>query len=101
MVMKAMLEELAPRLERGAIVQVAAVEARLPEGQIAAALARVQASHKTVSIGSYPFYRETGPGTQLVVRGRVAEEVKAAAAEIESAVRSEGVEPVRISGGAA
>jgi molybdenum cofactor synthesis domain-containing protein len=96
MVMKAMLEELAPRLKRGAVVHVAAVEAYLPEGQIAAALAGVQSSHKTVSIGSYPFYREAGPGTQLVVRGRKAEEVEAAAVEIERAVRAEGAEPVRI-----
>lgn len=95
-VMKAMLEELAPRLKRGAVVHVATVEAHMPEGQIAAALAAVQASHKTVSIGSYPFYREAGPGTQLVVRGRVPQEVEAAAAAVESAVRSEGVEPVRI-----
>jgi hypothetical protein len=31
-----------------------------------------------------------------VVRGRKAEEVEAAAAEIERAVRAEGMEPVRI-----
>jgi molybdopterin-biosynthesis enzyme MoeA-like protein len=97
MVMKAMLEELAPRLRRGAIVHVATVEAHLPEGQIAAALANIQANHKTVSIGSYPFYRQAGPGTQLVVRGRIAADVEAAAAQIEVAVRAEGAEPVRIS----
>jgi molybdopterin-biosynthesis enzyme MoeA-like protein len=85
-------------LRRGAVVHAAAIEAHLPEGQIAAALAAVQASHKTVSIGSYPFYRETGPGTQLVVRGRVPQEVEAAAAAVELAVRSQGAEPVRIRG---
>ncbi|HSC60028.1 MAG TPA: molybdopterin-binding protein [Rhizomicrobium sp.] len=96
MVMKAMLEELSPRLKRGAVVQVATIEAHLPEGQIAAALAQIQSGHKTVSVGSYPFYREGGPGTQLVVRGRDAAEVEAAASEIEAAVRIEGVEPLRI-----
>lgn len=96
MVMKAMLEELSSRLERGAIVHVATIEAHLPEGQIAAALARIQSGHKTVSVGSYPFYREGGPGTQLVVRGRDAAEVEAAAGEIEAAVHSEGVAPLRI-----
>jgi molybdenum cofactor synthesis domain-containing protein len=100
-VMKAMLEELAPRLNRGAVVHAATVEAYLPEGQIAAALAAIQGRHKTVSIGSYPFYREAGPGTQLVVRGRIAEAVEAAAVEIENAVRSEGVVPVRIGEAAA
>ena len=96
MVMKAMLEELSPRLKRGAVVQVATIEAHLPEGQIAAALAQIQSGHKTVSVGSYPFYREGGPGTQLVVRGRDAAEVEAAASEIEAAVRIEGGEPLRI-----
>jgi molybdenum cofactor synthesis domain-containing protein len=96
MVMKAMLEELSSRLEHGAVAHVATVEAHLPEGQIAAALANIQTAHKTVSVGSYPFYREGGPGTQLVVRGRDAYEVEAAAAEIEAAVRSEGAEPLRI-----
>ncbi|HEY2032581.1 MAG TPA: molybdopterin-binding protein [Rhizomicrobium sp.] len=96
MVMKAMLEEIAPRLQRGALVHVITVEAHLPEGKIAAALARIQSGHKTVSVGSYPFYREIGPGTQLVVRGRNAPEVEAAAGEIEAAVRSEGVEPLRL-----
>jgi molybdenum cofactor synthesis domain-containing protein len=96
MVMKAMLEELAPRLQRGAVVHVSTVEAHLPEGQIAAALARIQSGHKTVSVGSYPFYRENGPGTQLVVRGRDAAEVEATAVEIEVAVRSEGVQPLRL-----
>lgn len=96
MVMKAMLEELSPRLKRGAVVHVATIEAHLPEGQIAAALAQIQSGHKTVSVGSYPFYREGGPGTQLVVRGRDAAEVEAAASEIEAAVRIEGGEPLRI-----
>ena len=59
-------------------------------------MADIQASHKTVSIGSYPFYRESGPGTQLVVRGRTPAEVETAAAAIEVAVRSQGVEPSRI-----
>ena len=96
MVMKAMLEELAPRLQRGAVVHVATIEAHLPEGQIAAALARIQSGHKTVSVGSYPFYRENGPGTQLVVRGRDTAEVEATAVEIEAAVRSEGAQPLRL-----
>jgi molybdenum cofactor synthesis domain-containing protein len=94
-VMKAMLEELAPRLKRGAVVHVATVEAQISEGQIAAALAAVQTRYKTVSIGSYPFYRNAAPGTQLVVRGRDQEAVETAATAIELAVRSQGVEPSR------
>jgi len=98
MVMRAMLEEISSRLQRGAAVHAATVEAKLPEGQIAASLARIQQGHKTVSIGSYPFYREDGPGTQLVIRGRDLDAVEAAAAQIEAAVRAEGIEPKRIAG---
>jgi molybdenum cofactor synthesis domain-containing protein len=96
MVMRAMLEELAPRLERGAIVHAVTVEAHLPEGRIAAALAQIQKDHGTVSVGSYPFYREAWPGTQLVVRGRDLESVENAAKAVERAVRAEGVEPSRV-----
>ena len=96
MVMRAMLEELAPRLTRGSVVHAATIEAHIPEGQIAAALARIQKDHGTVVIGSYPFYRESGPGTQLVVRGRDRDAVEKAAEAVELAVRAEGVEPLRV-----
>ena len=98
MIMRAMLEELAPRLKRGALVHSATVEARIPEGRIAAALARIQREHKTVSVGSYPFYREDGTGAQFVVRGSDAAEVEAAAAAIEMAIKSEGIGPIRVPG---
>jgi molybdenum cofactor synthesis domain-containing protein len=96
MIMRAMLEEIAPHLERGAPVHSATVEARMAEGRIAAALAHIQEGHKNVAVGSYPFYREDGSGVQLVVRGRDEAEIAAVAGEIEAAVRAEGIEPVRI-----
>jgi len=96
MVMRAMMEELAPRLSRGLIVHVATVEAKLPEGRIAKGLSEIQARHKTVAVGSYPFYREDGSGVQLVVRGRDAADVEVAASEIETLIRSEGIDPIRI-----
>jgi molybdenum cofactor synthesis domain-containing protein len=95
-VMRAMLEDIAPRLTRGAVVHSATIEGKVPEGQIAAALQRVQSDHKMVAIGSYPFYRDDGPGAQFVVRGRDAEAVEAAAKAIEKALKSEGIEPARI-----
>ena len=72
------------------------VEAHLPEGQIAAALAQIQKEHAAVSLGSYPFYRDAGPGTQLVVRGRDKKAVENAAESVEAAVREEGVQPLRV-----
>jgi molybdopterin-biosynthesis enzyme MoeA-like protein len=90
------MEELAPRLSRGRVVHIATVEAKVPEGRIARGLQNIQAHHKNVALGSYPFYREDGAGVQLVARGRDASEVEVAAKEIESLIESEGVDPIRI-----
>jgi molybdenum cofactor synthesis domain-containing protein len=95
MIMRAMLDEVAPVLERGAAVHVATVEAKIPEGRIAAALSRIQSEHQGVAIGSYPFYREDGSGAQFVVRGRDPSSVEDAAAAIESAIKIEGIAPFR------
>ncbi|MGH6871525.1 MAG: competence/damage-inducible protein A [Rhizomicrobium sp.] len=96
MVMRAMLEAIAPTLEKGALVHSATVEARIPEGRIAAALARIQDDHRDIAIGSYPFYREDGVGAQFVIRGRDRAAVDAVAAEVETAIKIEGIEPLRL-----
>jgi molybdopterin-biosynthesis enzyme MoeA-like protein len=96
MIMRAMLEDIAPRLKRGAPVCVATVQMRLPEGRIAANLAAIQAEHPALAIGSYPFYREDGSGVQVVVRGRDAGAVERAASAVEALVRNEGSEPQRV-----
>jgi molybdenum cofactor synthesis domain-containing protein len=95
MIMRAMLEDVAPRLKRGTPLHTCTITARVPEGRIAAALARIQGENKAVAIGSYPFYREDGSGTQLIVRGRDSGAVSAAAEAIEAALRIEGIEPKR------
>src|SRR5271163_190662 len=46
MIMRAMMEEVAPRLRKGTVVTTATVSARIAEGRIAAPLAQIQASHK-------------------------------------------------------
>jgi molybdenum cofactor synthesis domain-containing protein len=97
MIMRAMLEEsVAPLLRRGVVVVSATISARIAEGRIAAALARIQDSHKSIAIGSYPYYREDGFGVQLVARGRDANLVESAAKAIEDVIRAEGVEPQRV-----
>ena len=96
MIMRAMLEDIGPRLKRGTPVTVATVQMRLPEGRIAAGLAAIQADHPALAIGSYPFYREDGSGVQVVVRGRDPAEVELAAGAVETLVRNEGAEPLRV-----
>lgn len=90
MIMRAMLEEIAPHLDRGAVVHSATVSTRLPEGRIAAGLQAIQRDYPSLSVGSYPFHREDGFGVQLVVRGRDLENVEKAASAIEQLVRAEG-----------
>ncbi len=96
MIMRAMLEDIAPTLKRGAIVHSATVQARIAEGRIAAGLAAIQRDFPELAIGSYPFYREDGFGVQLVARGRDAAKVETAAGAIEMLVRAEGAEPTRV-----
>jgi molybdenum cofactor synthesis domain-containing protein len=95
-VMRAMLEAIAPTLPHGVEMTVATVSAALPEGAIATGLAEIQKAHGDVTIGSYPFYSDSGPGTQLVTRGRDAKSVEQAAQEIETMVTAHGITPLRL-----
>jgi molybdenum cofactor synthesis domain-containing protein len=99
MVMRAMLEQIAPELPRGRTVISVTVEANIPEGTIAPGLAQLQKDHSDVAIGSYPFYREGADkpfGAQLVVRGRDGDAVKRAVSALEDILRNLGVAPQRI-----
>ena len=96
MIMRAMLEDIEPRLERGINVHSQTVQARIGEGKIAAGLQAIQKEFPDLALGSYPFYREDGFGVQLVARGRDAAQVERAAIAIEALIRAEGAEPERV-----
>src|SRR6202012_3476919 len=59
-IMRAMLEDIEPKLERGAIVHAQTIQARIAEGKIAAGLQTIQKNFPDLSLGSYPYYREDG-----------------------------------------
>ena len=96
MIMRAMLDAIAPRLKRGAVVHAVTVQAKVAEGRIAQGLERIQKDHPDVAVGSYPYYREDGSGVQLVARGRDARNVEHAALEIEAMLRDMGVAGSRV-----
>ncbi len=99
MVMRAMLEQIAPELPQGPTVKSVTVEASIPEGTIAPGLARLQKDHTDVAIGSYPFYREGAAqpfGAQLVIRGRDGSAVERVASALEDMLRQLGAAPQRI-----
>ena len=70
MIMQGMVSTLTKeRLDGGDPVRSRAVGAYLSEGEVAAQLGKIQSFHPNVDLGSYPFYREEGYGTNLVMRG--------------------------------
>ena len=63
-----MLEDVAPRLEGGAVVIARSVRVDgAGEGLIAAPLEAVARAHPDLALGSYPFFGPEGVGTNLVV----------------------------------
>jgi molybdopterin-biosynthesis enzyme MoeA-like protein len=99
MVMRAMLEQIAPELPRGVRVESITLEANVPEGTIAPGLAQLQKEHPDVAMGSYPFYREGTPqpfGAQLVLRSRDPRALEGAALALEDILRKLGAAPQRI-----
>jgi len=96
MIMRAMLEALAPLLPRGIPVESITVTAPIAEGRIAPGLAAIQRQHGDVMIGSYPYYTETGYVVQLVARGRDSAAVEAATCAIENMLKELGTIPARL-----
>ncbi|MFT7686099.1 MAG: molybdenum cofactor synthesis domain-containing protein [Candidatus Azotimanducaceae bacterium] len=69
-VMQAMVGSLdKERLGGGDPVRSRSIGAYLGESQVANALAEIQNQHLDVDVGSYPFFRKDGYGTNLVIRG--------------------------------
>ncbi len=91
MIMRAMLEDVGPRLQRGRLVVSRTISAEIGEGRIAAALAQIQRDHPTIAIGSYPAFAENGPRVEVVVRGRDGDAVGRAAAAVQAELRKEGI----------
>lgn len=67
-IMQVMLDDVAPRLRTGRKMRTRTVRVERPEGDVAEALARVQANFPDVRMGSYPFMDNNRLGTHLVLR---------------------------------
>jgi len=84
-IMQAMMDIVAPKLKSGVRMLSESVRADAREGDIGTPLRAIQEAHPDTSIGSYPFLDENGkPNTNVVVRSRDAEKLKAAMAEVEA-----------------
>ena len=91
-IMRMMLDAVTPKLAVGSRTVSRAIAAgRLPEGNYAAALKAIAAEHPAVSIGSYPSMRDGQFHNEIVVRGKDAVEVEAAAARVDAMLRGFGM----------
>ncbi len=96
MIARAMLEDIGPRLEGGAVVHK--VQLRGPglrEGDLAEPLGTIAAAHPGVSIGSYPWYLGMGDtGVALVARSADTDALAAVRGELEQLMRRLGADPL-------
>ncbi len=88
-IMHAMLDVVAPTLKTGIRMLSGTVQAGLREGDIGTALAALAKAHPQASIGSYPFFSETGPDTNIVVRSRDPEVLHDVLSAVEAMVADE------------
>jgi molybdenum cofactor synthesis domain-containing protein len=83
-IMQSMFAAIAPQLKTGPRMLSETVLADAKEGDVGTPLGEIQKRHPDVAIGSYPFLDERGPNTNLVIRGRDADKIARAKAEIEA-----------------
>ena len=84
-VMQAMLEYVAPQLETGAKMLSETIRADCREGDIGTELGAIAKTYVDVVIGSYPFVDERNlANTNVVVRSRDLQKLKAAKAAVEA-----------------
>ena len=95
-IMRGMLEDVGPRLRRGAVVISRTVRVEgSGEGVIAAPLEALAKQHPDLSLGSYPFYGPEGYGSNLVIRGRDEAEVLTTVDELVAALEAVGVKTIK------
>ncbi len=87
-IMQAMMEAIAPGLERGVPMQSRTVTLLGGEGDVAKPLGEIQDRYTDVFIGSYPFEGATGFSTNLVVRSRVPASLEQAETEVKALAES-------------
>ena len=95
MVMQAMVSSLTKeRLGGGDPVRSRSIGAHLGESTVANALKEIQDRHPDVDLGSYPFYRQDGYGTNLVMRGTDEAELDRMKEEVREMIIAFGAEPL-------
>jgi len=90
----AMLEALSGKLEGGRPMVSFTLGARAAESEVAELLRVTESDHPGVAIGSYPFFKDGGYGSNFVIRADDAVLVEQTGAELARRLRDAGYEPV-------
>ena len=94
MVMQAMASTFnRESIEGGDPVRARSIGAYLSEGQVAVRLRAIQEDHPEIDLGSYPFYRQDGYGTNLVMRGTNEKELDLMLEKVRQMILDFGAEP--------
>ncbi len=94
MVMQAMLSSLTKeRLGGGDPIRSRSIGAHLGESTVANALKEIQDRYPDVDLGSYPFFRKDGYGTNLVMRGTNTKDLDKMKEEVREMIIDFGAEP--------
>ena len=91
-IMQAMMDALAPTLETGIKMLSETVDCPFGEGTIGGPLGEIQESHLKTMIGSYPQFKDGSYSTQIVVRSKDIEAIKAAKLDVEALLERLGKE---------
>ena len=89
-----MLAALTGKLEGGRPMVSVTVGARAAESEVADLLRETEASHPGVAIGSYPFFRDGGYGSNFVIRSEDGELARECGNALAERLRQAGYEPV-------
>lgn len=93
-VMQSMLSTLTrERLGGTEPVRSRSIGAYLTEGEVASGLREIQDRYHDVDLGSYPFYRQDGYGTNLIMRGTDENRLEAMREEVRQLIERLGAEP--------
>ncbi len=89
-----MLEALTGKLKGGRPVVSVTVGARAAESDVAELLRQTEAAHPGVAIGSYPFFKDGGYGSNFVIRSEDRDLAQRTGDELSLRLREAGYEPV-------
>ncbi len=89
-----MLEALTGTLEGGRPIVSITLGARAAESEVADLLRKTEAAHPGVAIGSYPFFKDGGYGSNFVIRSDDGELARRCGDVLAEGLRKAGYEPV-------